>query len=72
MPLHNQIRSIISGRLRGLVRSDGASHPQPAQTEPAVSSERSGSRLQLDPSFRKVSMVGAFQSSLRRGGSLSR
>ena len=72
MPLHNQIRSIISGRLRGLVHSDGASQPQPAQTEPAVSSERSGSRLQLDPSFRRVTAVGAYQSSLRRGGSLSR
>jgi hypothetical protein len=68
--LHNENRSIIGGRVRGIVHSDGASHALPAQTQPAVSSERSGARLQLDPSFRRVTLVSAHQSSLRRSGSL--
>ncbi len=65
MQLPNRDRSLITGTARSLVYGDGASQPAPIQTEGSVP-ERSGSRGQLDASFRKVTMVGSLQTSLRR------
>ncbi len=66
MQLPNRDRSFITGTARSLVYGDGASHPAPTQAEGGVPGERSGSRSQLDASFRRVTTVGSMQTSLRR------
>jgi hypothetical protein len=67
LQLPNRDRSLITGTARSLVYGDGASQPVPIQTEGSVPGERSGSRGQLDASFRRVTMVGSLQTILRRG-----
>jgi hypothetical protein len=67
LQLPNRDRSLITGTARSLVYGDGASQPAPIQTEGGVPRERSGSRGQLDASFRRVTSVGSLQTSLRRG-----
>jgi hypothetical protein len=66
LQLHNRDRSGVTGTARSLVYGDGASQLVPAQVECGALGERSGSREQLDASFRKVTMVGSHQTSLRR------
>ncbi len=57
---------------RSLGSTSEPSQPAPAATETGIVAERSGSRAHLGRSFRRVTLVSAPQTNMRRGGSLSR
>jgi hypothetical protein len=62
----NTDRNIVSGKSRGLDREGEAAHLAADAIRTDASGERSGSRLHLDASFRKVTRVGAYQPSFHR------
>jgi hypothetical protein len=70
LQLPNRDRSGVTGTARSLVY--GAAQPVPAQAESGGHGERSGSRGQMDASFRKVTPVGSHQANLRRSFNPSR
>jgi hypothetical protein len=70
--LLNHNRSVVNGQVSTAVSLDQEPHNRPAASTPDSAGERSGSRAQLDPSFRRITQVGTHQSSLRRSGSLLR
>ncbi len=72
MQLPDSIRAAISGRARSIVALDGSAHRSHEASPPAVAGENSGSRVQLGRSFRRVTLVGVHESSLRRNGTLNR
>ncbi|HEX3894013.1 MAG TPA: hypothetical protein VHW46_15675 [Terracidiphilus sp.] len=72
MQLLNQYRGTISGKAQGLVALDEAADQTIAATEHGTVGERSGSRVHMDPSFRRITPVTSHQSSMRRGGVFNR
>ncbi|HTA79473.1 MAG TPA: hypothetical protein VK720_07990 [Terracidiphilus sp.] len=60
-------RSVIPGKARGVDNQHATVHPAPDQPQSDATGERSGSRVQLDASFRRVTHVGAYQPSFHRG-----
>jgi hypothetical protein len=72
LQLPNRYRSLIRGTARSLVYGAGASQTVPIPGESGAPGERSGSRGQLDASFRRVTTVGSPQTSLRRSVSVLR
>lgn len=72
MQLLNGNRSVVNGQAGTAADPDHEPHDRSAASALDSAGERSGSRAQLDPSFRRITQVGTRQSSLRRSGSLRR